>query len=99
MASLTKTDIKVLIDSVTSTGFTFGKVYGSTAENKKREFNSIVKLVKLGLVVGEVTYEHQNGYQSQVFGRLWVSGFSWNDFSGKLTESGLFLAMAILANI
>ncbi|MCI2286070.1 hypothetical protein L3081_24930 [Colwellia sp. MSW7] len=92
------TDKKVLLKAINNKGFTYCKVYANSLE-KKREFNSAVKLVKLGLVVGTVSYEHSNGYQSQAFGRLWVCGKSWNNFVGSLTASGVDMANQLNSEI
>ncbi len=96
--NLSATDKKVLLTALRSKGFTKNKVYADSLE-KKREFNSAIKLTSLGLINGEVTYEHTNGYAVTGFGRTWVDGKSWNSFKGELTKKGIEVAKVLLPHI
>lgn len=93
---LSQTDKSALINAVTpptgsKVNWRYGRVFACTLE-KKRLFNSLCKLQKLGLVEGKIEYQQQNGYQDPHFGRLWNRGASWNEFSGSLTSNGEELA-------
>ena len=93
--NLSNTDKKMLIDAITPTYHRcLGKVHASSLE-KKREFNSLMKLRENGLVKGECSYQHMNGYQDPYFGRLWCEGKSWNEFAGELTPKGLEIAKSL----
>lgn len=96
---LSKTDKDLLINAIrdNQSKYVFGKVFASSLE-EKRKYNSALKLRDLGLVSGNCEYRRMNGQQSSHFGRLWVSGFSWNEFSGQLTDAGLSLARELKTN-
>lgn len=72
-----------------------GQVFVSSLE-KKRLFNSALKLKKLGLMAGTINYQRQNGYAINAYGRTWANGYSWNEFSGELTAKGLNITKKLL---
>lgn len=96
---LSQTDKSLLVKAIAGNlpPHIFGKVHASSLE-KKREFNSLMKLRKHGLAKGECSYQHMNGYQDPYFGRLWCRGKSWNEFAGELTPKGLQMAKLLKAS-
>ena len=88
---LSATDKAVLSKAINNKPHSKNKVHACSLE-KKREFNSALKLVKHGFITGNVSYQHANGYACTGFGRTWVNGKSWNEFSGQLTDKGVSMA-------
>ena len=87
---LSKTDKKLLMKAISKHGR--GNVFGSTLD-KRREFNAVKKLAKLGLVENvNIVYQYDNGYQ---LGSQWVSGKGWNEISAKLTSKGVGIAIGL----
>lgn len=97
---LSNTDKDLLINAISEkqSRYVFGKVFASSLE-EKRKYNSALKLRELGLLSGNSEYRRMNGQQSSHFGRLWVPGFSWNEFTGQLTEEGLALAKELKTTV
>jgi dienelactone hydrolase len=65
---------------------------------EKRRYNAAIKLANHGYIAHVVvTYQRVNGQADERYNRTWISGQSWNEFKGKLTEKGVLLAQKLLS--
>lgn len=99
MSTFNQSEKTVLLNAITGSKpgqARYGKVFADSVE-KKRLFNATLTLRDRGLVSGEVNYYRVNGSPCESFGHVWKSGYSGNQFSGALTDSGLAIALQLKA--
>ena len=94
---LSQADKDVLIIALSKSGSRKGMVLESSLE-KKRRYNAAIKLANNGYIAHmDVTYQRVNGQANERYNRTWISGQSWNELKGKLTEKGVLLAQKLLS--